>query len=388
MMILTSGCYHVGELYNDDTSDTDTDTDTDSESNVDSDTGTDSDADSDSDTDLDNDIDMMAAGYYHSLLLISDGSVLGVGGNNYGQIGDGTSGTDRLTPMQVIGPDGVGHLTDVVAIAAGINHSIALKNDGTVWAWGESSSGQLGDNQNTTDKLTPVQVLGVGGSGHLTDVVAIAAGSVHSIALKDDGTVYAWGYNFDGEMGNNTDTVDQLTPVQVLGVGGSGHLTDVVAIAAGSVHSIALKENGTVYAWGNGDQGQIGDTTSGPNRLTPVQVIGSDGISYLADVVDISADSTNSIALKDDGTVYVWGDNSYSQIGNGTTVDGFFPTQVIGPDGVGYLTDIVSIVAGGYHSMALKTNGTAYAWGRNDSGQTGNGTTTSPIPTPTAVIMP
>ena len=153
---------------------------------------------------------------------------LGVGDrHSYGQLGDGTT-TDRSTPVQVSG------LTNIAAIAGGGNDTIALKNDGTVWAWGWNYFGQLGDGT-TTDRSTPVQVWG--------HVVAIAGGSEHTIALKDDGTVWAWGGNGFGQLGDGT-TTDRSTPIQVTG------LTNVVAIAGGEEHTIALKDDGTVWAWG------------------------------------------------------------------------------------------------------------------------------------------
>src|SRR6266568_3249689 len=125
------------------------------------------------------------------------------------------------------------------SIAAGGAHSLALKSDGTVWAWGNNGNGQLGDNT-TTERHAPVEVVGSGGSGNLTGITAIAAGGAHSLALKSDGTVWAWGWNLNGQLGDNT-TTDRDAPVEVVGAGGSGNLTGVTAIAAGgSSHSLAL----------------------------------------------------------------------------------------------------------------------------------------------------
>ena len=146
--------------------------------------------------------------------------------------------------MQVSG------LTGVIALAAGSWHNLALKSDGTVWAWGDNGSGQLGDGS-TTDRSTPVQVSG--------RVIAIAAGSYHSLALKSDGAIWAWGSNGSGQLGDGSTSYYNSTPVPVSGLSG------VIALAAGSSHTLALKSDGTVWAWGSNYDGQLGD---GSTRLT------------------------------------------------------------------------------------------------------------------------
>jgi len=192
-------------------------------------------------------------------------------------------------------------------LAAGGTHSLALRADGTVWAWGWNDQGQLGDGTDT-DRHTPVRVRG------LTDVVAVAAGRAHSLALRADGTVWAWGSNEDGELGDGTDT-DRHTPVKVPG------LSDVVAVAARDWHSLALRADGTVWAWGNNRFGQLGDGTD-TDRHTPVKVPG------LTDVVAVAAGEYHSLALRADGTVWAWGRNGYGQLGDGTTTHRHTPVKV------------------------------------------------------------
>nr|WP_269456777.1 Ig-like domain-containing protein [Thermanaeromonas toyohensis] len=290
---------------------------------------------------------MISAGTYHSLALKSDGTVWAWGQNSYGQLGDGTT-TNRYTPVQVQG------LSDVVAVAAGGGHSLALKSDGTVWAWGANNYGQLGDGT-TANRYTPVQVQGLSG------VVAIAAAlGSHSLALKSDGTVWAWGYNYYGQLGDGT-TTNRYTPVQVQG------LSNVVAIAAGGSYSLALKSDGTVCAWGYNGQGQLGDGTT-TNRYTPVQVQNQ---NLQSSVVAIATHGNHSLALKSDGTVWAWGANAYGQLGDGTTTNRLTPVQVWN------LSGVVAIAGGGNHSLALKSDGTVWAWGYNGAGQLGDGTTIS-----------
>ena len=285
----------------------------------------------------------VAGGQYHSVALRSDGSVWAWGLNGNGQLGNGST-TASSTPVQVTGLP-----TTVTAIAAGGYFSLALLSNGTVWAWGSNNSGQLG-NGTTTDSSIPVQVSG------LTGVTSITGGVYHALAVRSDGTLWAWGYNVDGQLGNGT-TTNSTTPVQV-GLGG------VVAIAAAGFHSVATRSDGTVWAWGLNGNGELGNGTT-TNSTTPVQVSG------LSRVTALAAGGYHSLALRSDGTVWVWGYNGYGQLGNGTVSDSSTPVQVPGLGGV------VALTAGFLHSVAARSDGTVWAWGLNGNGQLGNGTTTN-----------
>jgi alpha-tubulin suppressor-like RCC1 family protein len=323
----------------------------------------------------------IAGGEDHSLALRNDGTVRAWGYNDYGQLGNGTT-TSSDTPVQVVGPGGSGVLANAVAIAGGEYHSLALRSDGTVWAWGFGADGELGNGM-TTYSDTPVQVAGTGGSGYLTGVVAIAGGWQHSLALKSDGTVWAWGDNYNGQLGNGT-TTSSDTPVQVVGPGGSGTLTNVVAIAGGGYYSLALKNDGTVWAWGYNGVGQLGNGTTAESD-TPVQVVGPGGSGALTNVVAIAGGGYYSLALKSDGTVWAWGSNEFGDLGNGSTTNTDAPVQVLGLGGSGFLTGVVAIAGEEYDSLALRSNGTVWAWGYNALGGLGNGTTTN-SDTPVEVV--
>ncbi|NTU98722.1 RCC1 repeat-containing protein [Candidatus Falkowbacteria bacterium] len=312
----------------------------------------------------------IAAGQYHSLALKSDGTVWAWGYNANGEVGDNTT-ADKLVPAQVLNTAGNGPLSDVVDIAAGYNFSLALKSDGTVWAWGYNANGRLGDNT-VTDRKTPVQVLGVLGSSTLSNIIAIAAGQDHSLALKSDGTVWAWGYNANGRLGDNTAT-DRKTPVQVLGLGGSGLLTGVLKISAGYMHSLALKSDGTVWAWGYNGNGRLGDNTT-TERRTPVQVLGVGGSGVLTNAVSIAAGSGHSIALISGGTVTAWGSNGNGRLGDKTTTERAAPVQTIDSIGTGQLGNVANVFAGEACTFAIKNDGTAWGWGYNSSGRLNDNT--------------
>jgi len=195
-------------------------------------------------------------------------------------------------------------------LSAGEQYSLALKSDGTVWAWGSNRSGQLGDGTggNLYDyKAEPVQVSGLSGA------VAVSAGSRHSLAVKEDGTVWAWGYNGSGQLGDGT-TDQRFTPVQVSGLSG------ILAVSAGNSHSLAVKQDGTVWAWGANWSGLLGDGTN-TDRYTPVRVSGS------SDAVAVSAGGDHSLGLRGDGTVWAWGYSGSGQLGDGSVSYKALPVQ-------------------------------------------------------------
>jgi alpha-tubulin suppressor-like RCC1 family protein len=302
---------------------------------------------------------IIAAGESHSMALKKDGTVWAWGDNGYGQLGISTSSGVKRTPVKVHGPgnDTVNYLTGITDVDVGDLHSLALKNDGTVWAWGDNQSGQLGGD---LPHSAPVQVKG------LAEVIDVEAGEDHNLAVKKDGTVWAWGNNMDGQLGDGNYFTESRTPVLVSG----GTFTGVVDVAAGAHHSLAVKDDGTVWAWGGNAHGQLGDNTV-KDHHTPVQVTTSSGLK--SRVVDVAAGQYFSLALTEDGSVWAWGGNSYGQLGDDTVKDRHLPVQVYTGSGLyngGFVTDVD---AGLHHSLAL-TNGTVWAWGGNFYGQLGDGT--------------
>lgn len=288
----------------------------------------------------------IAGGGIHSLVVCTDNTVRAWGDNFYYQLGDGTTTSSSNVPVPV------SSLTGITAISGGGLHSLSLKNDSTVWAWGRNLEGQLGNGTNTNSNV-PIQV------NSFTGITAIAAGGYHSLALKNDSTVWTWGSNLYGQLGNGTTTASNV-PLQV------STLTGVIAVAAGLNHSLALKNDGTVWTWGSNSWGQLGDGTT-IDRNVPVQV------GFLSGATTVAAGKEHSLALKNDSTVWTWGLNSYGQLGNGTGI-----TSSNIPVPVSSLTAVTAIAQGGsHHSIALKNDSTVWIWGRNNYGQLGNGTNTN-----------
>ena len=322
----------------------------------------------------------IAAGYHHNIALKRDGSLLAWGANSYGQLGDG-SREDRPLPVTVKGPGNKDLLKDIVKVAAGYHYTVALKKDGTVWIWGHNGSGmwgqggggQLGTGAGGKEEnrfiLVPAQVVGAGGQGYISGVREIAAGARHTVAMKKDGTVWAWGSNSSGQLGDGT-TSNSCFPVQVKAPGGKGYLTGIKAVAAGVAYTAALAEDGGVFAWGNNQFGQLGDGSTNDSAL-PVRVKAPNGAGELKEIAAISAGSRHILGLSRDGAVLAWGFNGAGQLGDGTLLSRAVPAPVRGPD-TNILADVSGISAGCEHSLAFNKDGVLLAWGGNSAGQLGS----------------
>lgn len=288
----------------------------------------------------------LAAGELHTCALKTDGSVWCWGENEFGQLGDGTL-TQRNAPTAV---DALS--SDVTALAAGYKFTCALKTDGSAWCWGLNSSGQLGDGT-TVNRSVPTAV-----SGLSSGVTAMAGGWTHACALKADGSVWCWGVNAHGQVGDGTQT-QRLIPVAVNGLG-----SGVASLSAGSEFNCVRKTDGSVWCWGRGDGGQLGNTPTNDSWV-PLAVTGLDSVAV------VTVGYSHACVLKNDDSVWCWGNNQFGQLGDGTVTLRTTPTAV---SGLGPGVSLLS--AGAWHACATMNDGSAWCWGQNANGQLGDNSTT------------
>ncbi len=282
----------------------------------------------------------VAGGFDHSLIVKKDGSLWSCGSNGFGQLGDGTT-TNRHNPVKI--------MSDVSTATAGGWNSFIVKKDGSLWACGDNYAGQLGDGT-TTVRHSPVKIM--------NGVVSVAASEFHIITVKKDGSLWTCGENLCGQLGDGTKTY-KLTPVKIL--------DEVASVAAGGPkfiegslnHSLIVKKDGSLWACGSNDFGQLGDGTT-KERDTPVKI--------MEGVAQVAAGSQYTLIVKKDGSLWSCGYNYYGCLGDGTTTERHNPVKI--------MDDVASVAAGAHHSLMVRKDGTLWACGSNNYGQLGDGTTT------------
>jgi len=284
--------------------------------------------------DFDNNIIMIASGSEHSLALREDGTLWAWGVNNLGQLGNGTFNNSEY-PVYV--------MSDVKHVSAGAYFSLAITNDGVLWAWGHNFWGQLGDNTRITRNI-PVEIA--------RNVNYVSTGFAHSLALKSTGELYGWGYNATGQLGLG-EARDYVVykPTMIM-------LDDIRYISAGQEHSLAITHTGRLYAWGCNSTGQLGlgYATQIP-QFTPIPVPSMDSVQH------VSGGAFHTLAITVDGRLFAWGENSRGQLGNNSRAPLHHPTPIHEDYRFSYIS------AGGYHSLAICIDETLFAWGSNHAGQ-------------------
>jgi alpha-tubulin suppressor-like RCC1 family protein len=290
-------------------------------------------------------------GYLHTTAIKTDGTLWGCGYNRYGQLGDNT-GVNKSSPVQTIAGG-----TNWKQVSSGAYTAAGIKTDGTLWSWGNNSFGNLGDNT-VSHRSSPVQTIAGG-----TNWKQVSSGYYHTAAIKTDGTIWSWGNNRYGNLGDNT-IVNKSSPVQTVAGG-----TNWKQVSGGDTVTTAIKTDGTLWNWGFNGNGQLGDNTI-VHKSSPVQTIA--GGTNWKQVLHASA-------IKTDGTLWKWGLNNYGQLGDNTIVDKSSPVQTIAGG-----TNWKQVGGGYFHTTAIKTDGTLWTWGLNAYGNLGDNTIahkSSPIQT-------
>ena len=282
-----------------------------------------------------------------SLGVRSNGTVWAWGNNSFGQLGDETT-VAKSSPVSVIGG-----FTDWCYVAASSAHSLGVRKNGTAWAWGDNSRGQLGNGSVGSNQSSPVSVV-----GGFTDWCQVSAGRYHSLGVRTNGTAWAWGWQCAGRLGNGIIFNGNVaSPVSVL-----GGFSDWSQVSAGNTHGLGVRTNGTAWAWGCNTCGILGDN-SVVTRSSPVSVVGG-----FTDWCQVSAGNQHSLGVRSNGTAWAWGLGFVGQLGIGINTVASSPVSVVGG-----FTDWCQVSAGRYHSLGVRTNGTAWAWGCNGSGILGTG---------------
>ena len=309
-----------------------------------------------------------------SLALSSEGKVYSWGANDQGQLGNGTAINSNL-PVEVKTEGTPMAGKKIIQTAIGVTHSMALDSEGKVYSWGENVNGLLGTGD-AIPTLSPVLVRTGGTPMEGKKIVQISAGGAHSMALDSEGNIYAWGWGGEGQLGNgenNNSNVPILVKKEGTGLEGK----TIKKVMAGGMFSMVLTSDGSLYSWGKNNYGQIGDgTTNNYNLAVAVKTEGTPMAGKT--VVDFSISNEHAVALTSDGQIYAWGRNESGQLGDGTNTASTLPVAVrtVGTPFAG--KKAVQVVAGGWegaHSLALGTDGTVYSWGRNLNGQLGDQTT-------------
>jgi alpha-tubulin suppressor-like RCC1 family protein len=285
-------------------------------------------------------------------------SLFGIGLNNFGQIGD-TTLVSRSSPVQVFG-GGV----DWKQVSGGASNSAAIKTDGTLWTWGRNANGQIGDNTSST-RSSPVTTTGGG-----TNWQQVSAGlnSFFTSAIKTDGTLWTWGQNTFGALGDGTSTV-RSSPVTTTGGG-----TNWRQVSGGQYHCAAIKTDGTLWAWGRNASGQLGTSTATSINTSPITTSGG-GSTWK----QVASGANHTAAIKTDGTLWTWGENTFGTLGDGTASSRSSPVTTSGGG-----TNWKQVACGNGHTAAVKTDGTLWTWGYNQFFRLGDGTSSdrsSPVTT-------
>ncbi len=293
----------------------------------------------------------------HTCATKTDGSLWCWGSNGTGSLGIGANSNNQTSPVRE-----ATNATDWRYVAISAGHSCAIKINGSLWCWGSDQDGRLGDGSVTGNQTTLVRE-----STNATDWLQLSAGGIHNCAIKTNRSLWCWGYDNNGQIGNGANTDLLSSPVRE-----STNATDWSQVSGGERHTCATKTNGALYCWGLDNGGQLGNGPTSTDQPSPVRES-----TNATDWIAVSAGGQHSCAIKTNGSLWCWGNGGSGQLGNGGTGSQNSPVRESTS-----ATDWVRVSAGQYHTCAIKTNGSLWCWGYDNKGQLGNGPTSTNQPSP------
>ena len=311
----------------------------------------------------------ISAGILHTVAIDEEGRVYICGNNEYGQLGDGTT-TNSTLPICISDKENELKGKKIISISAGGNHTVALDEEGKVYTWGDNGDGQLGDGT-TTNSVLPICLSNKENELKGKKIISISGG-YHIVALDEGGKVYTWGKNRYGQLGNGT-TDDSGVPICISDKENELKGKRIVDISAGGYHTVAIDEEGNVYTWGDNGDGQLGDGTTNYSEV-PICISNKENELKGKKIISISAGGYHTVAIDEEGKVYTWGYNYYGQLGDGTTEESNVPICISDKDNELKGKKIINISAGGDHTVAIDEEGKVYTWGDNYCRQLGDGT--------------
>ncbi|MFP4177783.1 MAG: InlB B-repeat-containing protein [Acholeplasmataceae bacterium] len=315
----------------------------------------------------------MDLGLRHSAVLTFEGRLFTWGNNDSGQLGDG-SNDHRAVPVDITERFNLNGGEAIVSVELGGLHSAALTSEGRLFTWGDNFVGKLGDGT-TENRSTPVDITDLFDLDREETIERASLGSGHSAALTSEGRLFTWGSNVNGQAGGEA-TGDRLTPSEITDLFDLYDDETIETISLAGFHSAALTSKGRLFTWGNNGAGQLGDGTT-DDRSTPVDITGHFDSDSGETIVSMDlGDFGNSAALTSKGRLFVWGDNRFGQIGDGTTTDRDTPVGITPNVDLDQGETIETVAMGGIHTAALTSSGRLFTWGRNEFGQLGDGSTT------------
>jgi len=310
----------------------------------------------------------------HSSAITSLGRIFTWGRNDSGQLGDGTT-TNRSTPTEITSQFNLSEGETITQISLGFYHSSAITSLGRIFTWGRNSNRQLGDGT-TTDRYIPTEITSQFNLSEGETITQISLGESHSSAITSEGRVFTWGRNDSGQLGDGT-TTGRYTPIEITSQFNLSEGETITQISLNWYQSSAITSSGRLFTWGNNYYGQLGDGTTSEYKVpnsTPIEITSQFNLSEGETITQISLGCYHSSAITSSGRLFTWGYNEYGLLGDGTTTDRYTPTEITSQFNLSEGETITQISLDGTHSSAITSEGRVFTWGRNDSGQLGDGT--------------